>query len=70
MKQRVSEAYSESSQTSEMELFVILGFRLCFEYASGFRCKQSLFWRGTDNVHGKLTKNKSVTEWYKWGKCE
>ena len=60
MKQIVSDAYPEHSQTSKMELFVkmdkgcstltifekssILDVWLCSEYTSEFSCKQSLGW--------------------------
>ena len=34
-------------------------------------CKQSVGWRGTDipNKHEISTKDQSVTEWYRYGKC-
>ena len=83
MKQRISETYSEPSQTSKMELFVkivkswnplsifakssIIDVWQCSEDNSEFSCKWSHFWRGTDIPNTKL--NESVTEWYRCGKC-
>ena len=41
------------------------------EYTFGFRCKQSVFWWGTDvlNTYEESTKTQSVPEWYRCGKC-
>ena len=49
----------------------IVDFWLCSESASDFDSKQSLDWRGTDfpSAHEKSTKNQSVAEWYRCGKC-
>ena len=53
------------------QIKLILDVRLCSEYASEFSCKRILGWWGTNipNRHEKSTKNQSVTEWYRYGKC-
>ena len=55
-----------------MQKTSIINVWLSSEYASEFRCKQSLGWQGTNIpiTHEKLTKNQSVTEWYRCGKGE
>ena len=49
----------------------ILDVPLWSEYASEFSCKRSLGWWGTDmkNTYEKSTRNQSVIEWYRCGKC-
>ena len=50
----------------------VLDIWLCSEYASEFSYKQSLGWWRTNipNTHEKSTKNQSVTDLYRWDKCE
>ena len=49
----------------------VVDFRLCSECTTDFSCNQHLGWQGTNisNTHEKSTKDKSVTEWDRCGKC-